>query len=334
MEDVARVAAVSTATVSRVLNTPELVAPETAERVKRVIASLGYKPNVFAQGLMTKRSRLLGLMLPDIHGEFYSELLRGADLEARRLGYHLLISSEGKEPEAPMLASSVVGFIGGLAIMLTEPNEALWGHARAANLPLVVIDDDIKGEGVDRVLVDNASGTREAVEHLIRAVAPERCVFVGGPRENFDTMQRAKAFRETLADAGVSNGTERVKYGEYSVEWGLKAGHELISKRGGESGGAIGVLAANDEIAFGIVQAAKDRGVDVPGELFVVGFDDTRLASLVRPQLSSVRVPMSEVGAGAVRLLVQRMADPERAGERLVLPTRLVVRGSSVGGRG
>lgn len=326
MEDVARVAAVSTATVSRVLNNPGLVAPETAARVQRAIEELGYKPNVFAQGLMTRRSRLLGLLLPDIHGEFYSELLRGADAEARRQNYHLLVASEGDTDETPMFSGAVVGFLGGLAIMLTEPNESLAREARTANLPIVVIDDDFAGEHVDRVLVDNAAGTREAVDHLLASVPPDRCYFIGGPRSNFDSAQRARAFAERLAEVAPVD-PARVRSGEYSVESGQRLAAEILDQR--TSKAPIGVLAANDEIAYGVMLAAQDRGLDVPRDVRIVGFDDTRLASLVRPQMSSVRVPMSEVGASAVRLLVQRAADPARPGETIRLATRLIVRATS-----
>lgn len=326
MEDVARAAAVSTATVSRVLNNPMLVAPETAARVHRAIDELGYKPNVFAQGLMTRRSRLLGLLLPDIHGEFYSELLRGADAEARTQGYHLLVGSEARGVETPMFSGAVIGFLGGIAMMLTEPNEELAREARGANLPLVVIDDEFAGERVDRVLVDNAVGATEAVEHLLGSVSPEHCFFVGGQRENFDTTERARAFGAAVSRLQALD-PSRVMFGEYSVAWGQQAGSQLLRRRGGAP---LGVLAANDEIAYGVLLAAQDEGVEVPEQLRLVGFDDTRLATLLRPQMSSVSVPMSEVGAHAVRLLVQRIAEPTRAGQTVRLPTRLIVRASSM----
>lgn len=336
MEDVARTAAVSTATVSRVLNTPDLVAPETLDRVHKAIAKLGYRPNVFAQGLTTKKSHLLGILLPDIHGEFYSELLRGADAEARRLGYSLLVGSEGRagdsggEGKAPLFSSNIIGFIAGLAVMITEPNEALWSQAHGAGLPLVVIDETLHGNGVDRVLVDNRAGTMEAMDHLLKSTPPECCYFLGGPKTNFDTAARAKVFIEALAKRGHKVGgthSDQVRYGEYSVEWGQRAGEDLFETRGRKS--PIAVLAGNDEIAFGLLQAAKDRAVGVPSELRIIGFDDTRLASLVRPQLSSVRVPMAEVGAAAVRMLAERVQDPRRSTTTTTLPTRLVVRGTS-----
>lgn len=326
MQDVALVAGVSTATVSRFLNSPDRVAHETADRVQRAIQQLGYRPNVFAQGLMTRKSRVIGILLPDIHGEFYSELLRGADAEARRLGYHLLISSESGNGPATMLSSNVIGFMAGLAVMITEPNEQLWHQIKDSGLPLVVIDEAIHLNGLDRVLVDNASGTREAVEHLLASVRPSEMYFVGGPKENFDTAERAKVFSETLERAGHSASADQFRFGDYTVEWGRKSAESLLKRTGDR---AIGVLAANDEIAFGIMQAAQEAGVAVPGQIRIVGFDDTRLASLTRPQLSTVRVPTADLGAQAVRSLVDRLADSNRPGTLTTLPTRLVIRGTS-----
>jgi len=326
MEDVARAAGVSTATVSRVLNSPAIVAHETLSRVHRAIESLGYRPNVFAQGLTTNRSQLLGILLPDIHGEFYSELLRGADVQARALGYHLLVSTQGSAQETPTFSPTILGFIGGLAVMITEPNDRLWSQVNQAGLPLVVIDEKCRGNGVDRILVDNRSGTQDAVEHLLTSVPPERCYFIGGPKENFDTAERARVFVETLAKHKRKVSAEQVRYGEYSVEWGQRACESLFEKR---TPGPVGVLAADDEIAFGVLLAAKDLGVGVPSDLKIVGFDDTRLASLVRPKLSTVRVPMADVGSAAVRMLVDRLHEPKRPTETLTLPTELVIRDTS-----
>lgn len=335
MEDVARAAGVSTATVSRVLNSPNRVASETADRVQDAIRKLGYRPNIFAQGLMTKKSRVIGILLPDIHGEFYSELLRGADAEARRQGFHLLISSESAAahdttdagPSGTLLNSSIVGFLAGLAVMLTEPNDALWEEVRTSGLPLVVIDEAIHGNGkLDRVLVDNQTGTREAVEHLLESVHPSRLYFIGGPKENFDTAERAQVFSSVLAKAGHKVTPDQLQFGEYNVEWGHRAGEQVLARGVKEP---IGVLAANDEIAFGVMQAAGEKDVHVPRKMRIVGFDDTRLASLLRPQLSTVRVPTADLGVAAVRALIERVNDPERASIRATLPTRLVVRGTS-----
>jgi LacI family transcriptional regulator len=310
-----------------VLNNPALVAPETAQRVNKAIRELSYHPNVFAQGLMTRRSRLIGLALPDIHGEFYSEILRGADTEARRLGYHLLVSSEVDDGEGGLVSSPAAGLIGGLVVMVTEPNQKLWREARNAEVPVVVIDRDVHESGVDSVLIDNEKGTREAVLHLLGSVAPGRCYFIGGPQTNFDTIQRSRAFAQVIQDRAGAVAKEQVVFREYSVEWGEQAVLEILG-RGSEQ--PVGILAANDEIAYGALRAAQQMGVGVPWKLRVVGFDDSRLAGLSLPRLSSVRVPRAEVGAAAIATLVRRMEHRDAPVQSTPLPTTLVVRESSV----
>jgi len=349
IEDVAHEAGVSTATVSRVLNNGGLVAPATAARVQEAIRRLGYRPNLFAQGLMTRKSHVLGIALPDIHGEFYSELLRGADAEARRLDYHLLVSSEAhSRAEQERVGSNLAfGLVDGMAVMLAEPNEALWREVRESSFPLVVLDADLRDRGIDSVVVDNATGSREATEHLLKGgfsaeiaangagkgsgkgpgvARPERCYFVGGPQENFDTQHRANAFVEALARTGWTVQSDQVVYGDYSLAWGESWATKMVDA--GKLAGAA-VLAGNDEIALGILHTAQAHGIAVPASLRIVGFDDTRLASLVRPTLSTVRVPLAEVGAAAIRALVERIDDPTRAPRTVSLATKLIVRESS-----
>jgi LacI family transcriptional regulator len=329
IQDVADAAKVSIATVSRVLNNPHLVASETAQRVQSEITRLGYVPNAFAQGLIKKVSRVLGIALPDLHGEFYSELLRGADTEARRRGYHLLVSSEARHGGSPAVSGGVFGLIDGLAIMLTEPDERLWKETRGMRLPTVVLDADIDAPHVDRILVDNAAGTHDATRHLLENVKGDKLFFVGGPKENFDTKRRAEEFTRTLRAAGVQLRQDEIAYGRYSTEWGHAWATARVQMQGVTSLKGAGVLAGNDEIALGVLQAAQDAGLHIPRDLRIVGFDDTRIASMVRPRLSTVRVPLVEVGEKAVQLLVERIDDPRRPAAVVHLPTRLIIRESS-----
>ncbi len=327
IRDVAKAARVSTATVSRVLNKPGLVAASTAERVQRAIDDLSYQPNIFAQGLMTRKSRLIGVALPDLHGEFYSEILRGADAEARRMGYHLLVSSEVNDGEGGLLSSPAAGLLGGLVVMVTEPNQRLWQEASGSTVPIVVVDQDVHESGVDSVLIDNERGTREAVEHLLERLPAERCFFIGGPATNFDTQQRSKVFTQTIQARGGKVSARSTLYRAYTVEWGEQAAAQLLEREGRNP---IGVLAANDEIAYGVLRAAARAGAKVPQDVRVVGFDDSRLASLMQPRLSSVRVPRQEVGAAAIATIVRRMESPDADVQSTVLPTSLVVRESSL----
>jgi LacI family transcriptional regulator len=335
IQDVADAAQVSIATVSRVINGHQLVATETAARVKAAIERLGFKPNRFAQGLMTRRSKLLGLAVPDLYGEFYSTILRSADAAARKAGYHLLVSTfaghaaaHGEEnPEGDnLLASLPLSLLDGMAVMITEPNRRAVEAIRAMSVPVVVVDLETAGTQMDTVLVDNVTGAREAAEHLLDGTAPDRIRFVGGPESNFDTVHRSRAVAEALARRGARMHASQIRFGEYSLEWGRKWAHE--AQAAGELKGA-GVLAGNDEIAWGIMLAAQELGISLPGELRVIGFDDTRLSTLTRPRLSTVHMPLAQIGTSALDLLARRIADPAAPAETIRLSTSLVQRESS-----
>jgi LacI family transcriptional regulator len=346
IQDVAAEAEVSTATVSRVLNNPELVSADTATRVRAAIDKLGYKPNLFAKGLMTRKSHVLAFALPDIHGEFYSELLRGADERARELGYLLLVSSEARRRSAP--ASSAdheadaayqdlsFGIVDGIALLLTEPDGDVLARARTSGRPIVVMDQHVDEPGVDCITIDNTSGATEATRVLLGAggrASAERLFFVGGPATNFDTRTRADAFTAELRATGHTPRHDQVAFKEYTEAWGYAWADRAIRQGLLKStpAGAGGVLCADDEIAMGVLHAAHDHGLQLPRDLRLIGFDDTRLASLVRPKLSSVRVPMAQVGAEAVRLLVRRIEQPDAPADVLRLPTTLVRRETSGG---
>ncbi|HZW10994.1 MAG TPA: LacI family DNA-binding transcriptional regulator [Phycisphaerales bacterium] len=325
--DVARAANVSIATVSRVFNSPDLVAAATTDRVLQAVRELGYQPNAIARALMTNRSQIIGIALPDIHGEFYSEILRGADSEARAHGLRLLIASEAREGEG---AGSQTGLpyslIDGLAVMITEPNQPLWLEARSCGVPVCVLDLEVAEPGVDNVLVDNVSGAREATQHLLARAPASRCYFVGGAEANFDSQQRARGFRTLVEQRAGPLRPEQIAFGDYTSEWGRRWAEENILARGLR---ASAVLAGNDEIAMGVLFAVREAGLRVPEDVAVVGFDNTRLCGIVRPTISSVRIPLRELGAMAIILLLRRIAEPDCEPQRVRLAAQLVARESS-----
>jgi LacI family transcriptional regulator len=304
------------------------VSEGTAKRVREAVSSLGYVPNAFAQALIKRSSHVLAVALPDIHGEFYSELLRGADAQAKRDGYHLLVVSGQGQPGSEGLGlEPLLGLVDGLALMVTEANDVLVKRLAGTRLPVVVLDAAPAGTNLDTIVIDNEAGASEATRHLLNLVPPDRCYFVGGPKDNFDTARRAEAFAKTVQVAqGGRVAHANVAFGSYSVEWGRERALQMHEE--GVLAGA-GLLAGNDEIAYGIIHGAREVGIDVPAQALVVGFDDTRLASLVRPTLSTVRVPLAEVGATAIGLLVRRVKDPGAVPMHVQLRPTLVVRQST-----
>jgi LacI family transcriptional regulator len=327
IRQVAAEAGVSIATVSRAINSPEAVSQPTLARVREAIERLGYAPNPLAQALMAGESRLIGIALPWFHGEFFTRMLQGADAEATRLGYHLLVTAMNREQMASRRDRVLgTGLIDGMIVMIDDPQDPLARDVIDSALPSVIIDTDFSGQGIDSVVLDNERGTREAVEHLLRWVDPTRCHYVGGPDTNRDSMERARTFQAVLAGRGCAASPEQVAFGEYSAAWGKEWAMRMHQQ--GLLEGA-GVLAGNDEIACGIMRAAESQRLWVPDQVRIVGFDDTRLASFMRPTLSSVTLPMEDVGATAVRALLKRMESREAPATCQRLATRLVVRESS-----
>lgn len=327
IEDVAKRANVSISTVSRVLNRRDVVNTKTRERVEEAIEALGYRPNVFARGLMLRKSNILGLMLPDLHGEFYSEIIRGANNKVRERGYHLLVSSVAADDDGQDILSTVgtQGLVDGIVVMVSEMDSRIRSSLNSNNLPLVVLDGDVPGLQHDTVTIDQQNGAEAMVRHIIDSHRGDRLVFIGGTETNLDTIDRLIAFKRVLAESGYGPKPPEIVHLDYNYETAF----DFASNRVLEwADTPTTIFAANDEMAAGVVDAAIAATLGVPEDLRVVGFDDTRIAQLTRPRLTTVRVPMAEMGAVAIDLLCQRLAEPDRPSTQVTLKTELVVRES------
>ncbi len=324
----------SIATVSRVLNNPDLVARATSEKVQRAVRELGYRPNLFAKSLLSKRSRVIGVSLPDIHGEFYAELMHAADRRARELGYHLLVSAGAHQTDtddATPGGSFALDLVDGLIVMLTERSRADLEAIANLNIPAAVIGCDRPGARVETITYDNILGAEQATEHLLEGTPPERCYFVGTHRGNLDSDDRARAFCDALRARGHEPEDDQVAYGEFTFEWGWDW---ATARMDADALAGAAVFAANDEIAVGIANAARERGLEMPRDVRLVGFDDSRICTLLRPEISSVRIPIPELASEAIDALVRRIEHPEQDPKHPRLATSLIVRDSSRIGAG
>jgi LacI family transcriptional regulator len=328
IEDVAKLANVSISTVSRVINRRQLVNEATCERVEAAIRKLNYRPNAFARGLMLRKSGIVGLVLPDLHGEFYSEIIRGANSQAREMGHNLLLSSAlpGDDAETWLSAIHQHALVDGLAVMVSETVMTGIGPRLAElHIPIVVLDDEIDGVEHDSVIIDQRQGALALMRHLVDECGAQRVYFVGGLQTNIDTQARYEAYRDVLRRAKIKMQTPDVYFLDYSYDSAYRL---AIEKAREWAGPRHCVFAANDEMAAGIIAGATASGVIIPSDLGVAGFDDTRIAQMTNPLLTTVRVPMSQMGATAVELLCQRIAEPERPPTKISLGAELVVRDS------
>ena len=323
IRDVARLAGVSVATVSRVVNGSDRVSPKTRQRVREVAGELDYWPNEAARSLTTRQTSALGVLLPDVYGEFFSEVIRGMDREARKSQHHLLLSSSHADSETILSAArSMRGRIDGL-ILMTPEDAALEPLGRIAErLPVVLLNPRNLSTGVSSVSIDNHGGALRATRHLID-LGHKRIATVKGPKGNVDAEERLRGFRLALDSAGLESA------GEYEGAFTEPSGYRVALKILQEMHRPTAIFAANDSMAVGMLSAFGGHGVRVPEDIALTGFDDVAMARFVRPSLTTVRVDASKMGARAVQLLLAAIRDPEGSEPRSeITPAELVIRRS------
>ena len=327
IKDVAREAGFSVATVSRVLNNSGPVRDETRRRIEEVASRLRYAPNLAARSLITRKTLTIGVLLPDLYGEFFSEVIRGIDRAARSGGYHLLVSgSHNDRQEIEAAVHAMHGRVDGLIVMSPglEPRAIVAGLPR--RLPFVLLNCEEGSNGIDSVNVDNYGGAREMVQHLL-GLGHRRVAIIGGAADNYDARERMRGYRDAIESRGGVVDEELLLEGDFTESSGHKAAEKIL----GLDPRPTAIFAANDSMAIGALSALREAGVLVPVDVAMAGFDDIPIARYVSPPLSSVHVPIRGLGVRAVERLLLAMADvTEKARE--VLPTRLVVRESCGGG--
>ena len=325
IRDVARASNVSIATVSRVFNQSPLVSEETRQRVVAAAGTLGYWPNGIARSLITNRTHTLGLLLPDLHGEFFSEVIHGVDLMAREKGFHLLVSrSSSSAGELTDVLRSVRGRVDGLVVMAPDVDASRALRHAAGSVPIVLLNPEVLLPGCDTVSIGNYQGAYAVVRHLI-GLGHDPIATISGPTQNIDARQRLDGYRAALRDAGTGASPDLEFHGDFTERSGYEAARELLRQQGRPTA----IFVANDHMAVGVMGALQEAGRKVPDDIALAGFDDIPMARYLMPALTTVHVDMLQMGERAVELLL----DPERAAanpeaRHEVLPTRLVVRGS------
>lgn len=328
IKEVAREAGVSVATVSRVLNSKGPVRDETRQRILEAATRLGYSPNAAARSLSTRKTGTIGVLLPDLYGEFFSEVIRGLDLAARRSGYHILVSSSHSDrSEVEAVLRTLRGRVDGLIVMSPEADARALQSNLPARLPIVLLNARVEGSAFDSINLDNYGGAAAMVRHLA-GLGHRRIAHVKGAPGNNDALERLMGYRDALrsvfGDGG--DGAETIELeGDFSEESGVRAGREILAM----SRRPDAVFAANDAMAIGLLHAFQNAGVKVPGEIAVAGFDDVPIARFLTPPLTTVGVAIADLGALAIRRLLQVMEREEsQESQHEVLPMTLVVRGS------
>ncbi len=329
IHDVAEIAGVSISTVSRVVNDLGRVAPETKRKVESAIRRLNFHPNSRAQALSRKRTDTIGLIVPDFEGQYFAMLMEGAHEEAQANGVHIMVL-KAKGPEEKIEAVNRLcsqGRTDGVILMLSELyNDVLEGIGSISR-PLVVLDQDVHSWRLDNILLDNRLAAFEATRHFIDVHNVDDVFFLGGSETNVDTTARAIGFSDALKRKGLDAAQRQFFCRTYSYEEGYRlAAKDVLPLV--EQGKKYGLVAANDDIACGVIDSLMDGGVEVPTQVGVIGFDDSSIARQRRLKISTMRIPTKEIGRMSVRIILDRLAGKVKEPAKVILKAELVVRQS------
>ncbi len=328
IRDVARIAKVSVATVSRVINNSGPVSGATRLRIERVAAKLRYSPNGAARSLITSKTSTLGVLLPDLYGEFFSEVIRGIDQRAQRHGYHVIVSSSHNDRrEVEIALGAMRGRVDGLIVMSPDVDPSALEANFLPSLPVVLLNCAVKGDAFDTLNIDNAAGAQAMTNHLI-GLGHARIAFIQGAARNHDADERLKGYRAALKGARLERHEQWEPRGDFTESGGYRAAMGLLKRRPRPTA----IFAANDSMAIGALSALHDGGVVVPDEMAMAGFDDIPIARYTSPPLSSVHVPINRLGEWATDKVLHAISHKnEHRRKQELLATTLVIRQSCGG---
>jgi LacI family transcriptional regulator len=325
--DVAREAGVSMATVSRVMNGNPNVKPATRQKVLNAMEMLEYRPNAVARGLASKKTTTVGVIIPDISRTFFAELARGIEDIATMYRYNIILSSsdQNEQKELDLFDTLLGKQVDGIVYMggeITEKHISAFNHA----VPVVLAATIDKSNTVPSVNINYEEAVYEAISHFI-ATGHERIAFVNGQIEDPINKEKLLGYRRALNEHKIAFSEELIVTGDYTYNSGMEAMQAFIAK--GKESLPSAIFVSTDEMALGVIHSAQDNGLEVPKDIEVCGFDNTRLAEMVRPTLSTVVQPMYDIGAVAMRLLTKLMNKEEIDQQTVVLPHQILYRQST-----
>ncbi len=333
IRDVAARAGVSISTVSRVTNQVASVDPELAKRVWRAVRELNYFPNIQARALVSGRSRILGLIVSEITNPFFPELIQRFEDVAIESGYEVLIASTNYDPErmAMCVRRMIERKVDGVAVMTFGIEAPVMHELAARKVPLVFIDSGPKRANVSILTVDYERGIRQAVQHLA-ALGHRRIAFISGSLELQSAASRQKAFIRSIREIGITPAKDLLVEGDHTLEGGLRAMVPLFQR----SEIPTAVMCSNDMTAIGVLHFLYEKGLEVPSEMSVVGFDDVHIAQFTLPPLTTIRMSCLDIARGAVTALRTQLEPDSAAHGRTpqLVPTELVVRQTTAHPRG
>ncbi|HHU51167.1 MAG TPA: LacI family transcriptional regulator [Firmicutes bacterium] len=326
IKDIAKKVGVSPSVVSRALNNKYGVKAETRERIVRTAKEMGYRPNILAQGLVTRKTNTIGVVMADISEPFFSQLIKGMNLVADETGYTLIYynSYESLVERSALEHMIKAQRVDGLIIVGSRIKEDEYLSGRTWEVPLVLVERRLTAPGLNCVWVDSITGAYKATRYLIDQ-GHRRIAHICGTLGFQVALDRLEGYKRALADTGLPYAEELVASGHFVWQDGYTATKEVLK----QTPRCTAVFAGNDTMAYGALQAIAESGLEVPRDIAVVGFDDLEFSLLTNPPLTTVRQPRMEMGKKAVSILVSILAGKAEEGVKISLTPELIIRRSA-----
>jgi LacI family transcriptional regulator, repressor for deo operon, udp, cdd, tsx, nupC, and nupG len=328
IKDVAKLAGVSTATVSRTLSDPELVSQKTRSKVLNAVKDSGYIANSLARSFRTRKSDTVVVLVPDISNPFYSNIIQGIESEAKLKGYRVMLGDTQMDQERALSYASMVQqrqadgiILLGADIPFVVGSE---GDTSVENWPPMIMGCEYTDLGLPTVRIDNVSAAMDATDHLI-SLGHKHIAYINGPKNSPLSKDRLKGYRESHQRAGIEALDDLLEVGDYSLQSGVTAMKRLLNA----DVRPTAVFAANDEMAIGALKSIKEAGLSAPDDISIVGFDDIRFADFCDPPLTTIHQPRADIGRALMQLMYQILSDEPLETNEVVLPHALVVREST-----
>lgn len=325
--DVARASGVSYSTVSRVLSGYEFVKESTYSRVMKSVEQLGYVVNLQARSLAGGRSRIIGLLVPNLDNSYVGTIMRGVDQALVHANYELMVYTTHRRAGKESLYVKTIanGLTEGLLLVAPILQSTYLDALREQNFPYVLIDQADNTENSSVVDSTNWQGAYDATCHLAQ-LGHTRIAFITGSHAVQSAGDRLQGYQAALSDCNIPLKAELIVEGDFQHRSAYEAAKQLLDK---VNPGPTAIFASNDLSAFGAMDAIRERGLRIPEDISIIGFDDIPQASLVYPKLTTVRQPLEQMGRVAVKMLLEHIENPSRPPQRITLATELILRDSS-----
>ncbi|AOY76554.1 LacI family DNA-binding transcriptional regulator [Clostridium formicaceticum] len=324
IKDIARIANVSTTTVSKILNNKiDDIGDATVVKVRKIIKEENYTPNRLARSMILKKTKTVGLIIPDVQNPYFTKLVRGAEDAANERGYNIFFcnTDDNLDKEISYMNMLIEKQVDGIVLAGASHRDKEKEKGYRLSIPVIVVDRDVNFTNIaGEISIDNFQGAYDALSYLI-GLGHKEIIYISGSLGIRPTTDRLAGYKKAHIDHGLAYKEENVFFGDYSSEFGEEIVEEVVKNKE-----VTGIFCGNDMIALGVIKGLTRKGYRIPENISIVGFDDISLASLMTPELTTIRQPSYDIGSKSINTLIDLIEKKETSVKEVVLKTELIIR--------